>query len=91
MTLWELLPEHGGTAFERELHRAMREQKLVEFEAYSEPTGRWLGVRAYPTAEGLVGYSHDISERKRGRGGAGPSGRAAGARRRARAAGVGER
>jgi PAS domain S-box-containing protein len=63
-SLWELLPQHVGTTFDRELHRAMREQRSVEFEAYSEPTGRWLEVRAHPTEDGLAGYSHDISDRK---------------------------
>ena len=36
-----------------------------EFEAYSKPTERWLEVRVYPTDDGLAGYSHDITERKR--------------------------
>jgi hypothetical protein len=53
-----------GTTFDGELHRAMREQKIVEFEAYSVPTGRWLEVRVHPTEDGLVGFSHDVSERK---------------------------
>jgi PAS domain S-box-containing protein len=65
MTLWKLLPQHVGTTFDHELHRAMREQVPVEFEAYSEPTERWLEVRVYPTDDGLAGYSHDITERKR--------------------------
>jgi PAS domain S-box-containing protein len=65
MSIWELLPQHVGTAFHRELHRAVRERRPVEFEAYSEPTGRWLEVRVYPSDDGLSAYSHDISERKR--------------------------
>ena len=32
---WELFPEHLGTTFDRELHRAVREQRVVEFETYS--------------------------------------------------------
>jgi hypothetical protein len=55
MSCSELLPQHLGTAFDREMHRAVREQRPVEFEAYSEATGRWVEVRVYPSAEGLSG------------------------------------
>jgi PAS domain S-box-containing protein len=64
MTLWELFPQVRGTRFERELHRAMREQTIVKFEVHSELTGRWLEVRLHPTEVGLAGYTHDISDRK---------------------------
>ncbi len=29
-------------------------------------SGRWLEVHAYPSSEGLVAYSRDATERKRG-------------------------
>jgi PAS domain S-box-containing protein len=64
MSVWELMPHHVGTAAERELRRAMRERTVVELEVYSEPTGRWVEVRVYPTEDGLAGYTHDISGRK---------------------------
>jgi PAS domain S-box-containing protein len=63
--LWELVPEHAGTTFDSELHRAMRERRPVEFEAYSEPTRRWVEVRAFPWEDGLSAYGRDITERKR--------------------------
>jgi PAS domain S-box-containing protein len=65
MSCWEFLPELVGTTIDRELHRAMREQRPVEFEAYSEASASWLEVRAYPSEEGLSVYSLDISRRKR--------------------------
>jgi hypothetical protein len=37
---WELFPELLGTAFDRELHRAVREQQVVEFEYLLGPHGR---------------------------------------------------
>jgi hypothetical protein len=42
----------------------MREQRVAEFEAYSEATRHWVEIRVYPTERGLTGYSHDISARK---------------------------
>ncbi|MFL5840645.1 MAG: PAS domain S-box protein [Thermoleophilaceae bacterium] len=65
MTCWEFLPELVGTTIDREFHRAMREQRPVEFEAYSEASDNWLELRAYPSEEGLSIYAHDISARKR--------------------------
>jgi PAS domain S-box-containing protein len=64
VSCWEFLPELVGTTIDRELHRAMREQRLVEFEAYSEASANWLEVRAYPSEDGLSIYAHDVSERK---------------------------
>jgi PAS domain S-box-containing protein len=64
---WELFPESVGTTLDRELHRAMRERRVVEFEAYSVPTETWVELRAHPSGEGLSVYSRDITVRKRGR------------------------
>ena len=36
----------------------------MEFEEYYEPLKTWFEVRAYPSAEGLGIYFHDISQRK---------------------------
>jgi PAS domain S-box-containing protein len=62
---WELFPQFVGTSFDYEFHRALREQTVVRFEAYSPPTGRWVEVRVYPSERGLSVYSHDITARKR--------------------------
>jgi PAS domain S-box-containing protein len=64
---WELFPEYVGTAVDRELHRAMREQHMVEFETYSVPTRAWVEVRAYPSRDGLSVYSRDVTARRRER------------------------
>jgi len=39
------------------------DRKAAEPEAYSVPTARWLEVRVYPTADGLAGFSRDVSDR----------------------------
>ncbi|MCW3015699.1 MAG: domain S-box protein [Solirubrobacterales bacterium] len=62
---WEFIPGTVGTAFYRELHRAVREHTTVGFEAYSAATDTWTEVRAYPSADGLSVYARDVSERKR--------------------------
>jgi signal transduction histidine kinase len=36
----------------------------VHFEAQAPLTGRWVEVHAYPSAEGLAAFLHDITERK---------------------------
>jgi PAS domain S-box-containing protein len=64
---WELFPEHLGTTFDRELHRAVREQRVVEFETYSAPNDTWVEMRAYPSRDGLSVYSRDVTARRRGR------------------------
>jgi PAS domain S-box-containing protein len=64
--IWEEYPEHIGTVFDHEAHRAVREQTPVSFEAYSPLTRTWQEGHAYPSNDGgLSVYSHDITERKR--------------------------
>jgi PAS domain S-box-containing protein len=63
--LGEVFPAIVDTPFYQGLHRALHEQKRVDFEAYSPVTDRWLEVHAYPSEEGLSAYLRDITERKR--------------------------
>ncbi len=62
---WKLFPQSVGTQSDKEFHRAMREQTVVEWETYSPQTGRWLEVRAYPSERGLSVFSRDIEARRR--------------------------
>lgn len=63
--IWELMPQTVGSIFEREYRRAVEDQRPIEFSTTSvvDPS-RWLELRAYPIAQGLVVYSLDITERK---------------------------
>jgi PAS domain S-box-containing protein len=63
--VWELFPETVGSVFDRKYHEALREQKTIQFEAYSPLSDMWFGVHVYPTEEGLAVYSRDITDRKR--------------------------
>lgn len=60
--LWEMFPAAVGSTFEREYRRAVAEQTTVTFEEYYEPLSAWFDVRAFPTAEGLSVFFHDVTE-----------------------------
>src|SRR5919107_1252736 len=62
---WEAVPEVVGTVFYDKFQEAVREQKAVDFEAYSPLSGRWIEAHAYPSEEGLSVYCQDVTERKR--------------------------
>jgi PAS domain S-box-containing protein len=64
--LWELYPALLGTPLETQYRRAMAEQTPIHFEMRGLISGRWLDVHAYPFPDGLVAYSRDATERKRG-------------------------
>ena len=61
-SLWEMFPEAVGSTFEREYRRAVAEQTTVSFEEYYPPLSAWFDVRAFPTAEGLSVFFHDVTE-----------------------------
>jgi PAS domain S-box-containing protein len=62
---WEMVPEVVGTVFYEKYQEAVREQKTVDFEAYSPLSDRWIEAHAYPSEEGLSVYCQDVTERKR--------------------------
>ncbi|AUT03306.1 histidine kinase [Nostoc sp. CENA543] len=60
----EVFPELvGGVAYEA-LHRAVAQQVAVSWEEFGEPSGYWLEVNAYPSAEGVAVYFRDVTQRK---------------------------
>jgi PAS domain S-box-containing protein len=61
-----LFPQLVGSPFERAYRQALETQRAVTFEAQStQPSGRWLDVRIYPSASGASIFYEDISDRKR--------------------------
>jgi diguanylate cyclase (GGDEF)-like protein/PAS domain S-box-containing protein len=62
--LWEEFKDLVGSAFDREFHRAFRENCAVSFEEFYGPLQLWSEVRAFPSEEGLTVSFRDISERK---------------------------
>lgn len=63
--IWAEFPSAAGSDWERNYHRAAREQATVEFETRFEPLHAWFEVRVYPSADGLSVYFLDITARKR--------------------------
>lgn len=62
--VWDEFPEAVGSIFEREYRRAVDSQITVSFEEYFPPLRLWFEVRAFPAADGLSVFFHDITERK---------------------------
>lgn len=64
LVLWEEFPTAIGTAFQTEGLRAAESRRMTEFEEYSNGLGRWLQVRIFPSENGVVAYSQDVTARK---------------------------
>ncbi|MCE7985026.1 MAG: PAS domain S-box protein [Caldilinea sp. CFX5] len=62
--VWAFFPAMAGTIFEEQFRRATTEGEAVHFEVLSPVTHQWIEVHAYPSADGLSVYFHNISERK---------------------------
>ena len=62
--IWEVFPTTLGTGFEIEGLRAVATRQMTEFEEYSQALDRWLQVRIFPSENGVVAYSQDITARK---------------------------
>jgi diguanylate cyclase (GGDEF)-like protein/PAS domain S-box-containing protein len=62
--LLEISPALEGTALMELYREAMASGQTASIEAYWEPSGTWIEVRAYPTEDGLSVYFHDINEKR---------------------------
>jgi PAS domain S-box-containing protein len=62
--LWESYPYLLGTIYETVYRKAMAEQQVIRFEAYSPGGERCFETTVYPSAEGLAVMAQDITERK---------------------------
>jgi PAS domain S-box-containing protein len=58
---WTVFPDAG--TFERHYTRAVEGQMPVAFEEFYARLGKWLDVRAFPVADGLVVYFRDVTTR----------------------------
>ena len=63
-SLWDVLPDLRGTAFETEARRAVTEGRPVRLEFPYEPLGGWVDVRMYPFHEGIAINFRDIGAQK---------------------------
>jgi signal transduction histidine kinase len=65
--LWEEFPDavYEGSPFVEHYNRAMYEGLSGSFEAhYPDPLNIWIQLEVYPTDEGLVTFSRDVTEKK---------------------------
>jgi PAS domain S-box-containing protein len=63
-SIWELFPDTVDTLFYTEVHRAVAEQTIVQFEYFYPPWQRWFENRVYPSADGVSIFVAEITERK---------------------------
>ena len=66
-TVWDAFPAsvYEGSPYLEHYHRAMDERIPGSFDAhYPEPLNIWLHVDVYPTPEGIVTFSRDITAEK---------------------------
>lgn len=64
--LWELHPELVGTPLQTQLQRVMAERRPATFDFFHPPSERWLESHVYPSESGIVIFSTDVTDRKRG-------------------------
>ncbi|MGI4738020.1 MAG: PAS domain-containing protein [Janthinobacterium lividum] len=60
---WQVFPNAVNSRFDYYLHQAMDSGQPVHFEALSTRTGRWLEMKARPTADGLAIFLNNITDR----------------------------
>jgi PAS domain S-box-containing protein len=63
--VWDAFPPLVGSTWDREYHRAVRDQIAVHFEEFYPPLNTWFETYAYPSEDGLTIYIRSINERKR--------------------------
>lgn len=62
-TIWDELAGNGVNSLQQDLRDALQSGHFAEFEAFYLPHHKWLSMRAYPFADGLAVYLHDVTER----------------------------
>jgi PAS domain S-box-containing protein len=64
-THWEIFPAVVGTPSDIAYHRAMDERVTVHFDEYDAPSDKWFSQTVYPSSNGVVVHTQDITDRKR--------------------------
>jgi PAS domain S-box-containing protein len=63
--LWDRLPALAGSRFETEMHRAVRESTVAEYEEYIPALGAWTENSIVPLTGAVMVFSRDITRKKR--------------------------
>ncbi len=59
--IWDEFPEAVDTEIYHQYHRALREQKTIEFIEYYAPLRTWLDIRVYPCDSGVSVFLRDVN------------------------------
>ncbi len=62
--IWEVFPDVFKSEFYNQVHRAIAQQTVVQFEYFYPAWQRWFENRVYPNAFGVSIFVTDISDRK---------------------------
>ncbi len=62
--IWEVYPEQVGGYLYQKMHRALADQRHIQFET-SRAMDQWVEINVYPGPNGISLYVHDITARKR--------------------------
>ncbi|MEH2038299.1 hybrid sensor histidine kinase/response regulator, partial [Nostoc sp.] len=62
--IWEVFPDVVQSEFDTQVHRAIAQNTVVQFEYFYAPWQRWFENRVYPFAEGVSIFVTEISDRK---------------------------
>ncbi|MBN3911247.1 MAG: response regulator [Nostoc sp. NMS1] len=62
--IWEVFPDVAKSEFYTQVHWAMAQQTVVQFEYFYPPWQRWFENRVYPFGEGVSVFVTEISDRK---------------------------
>ncbi|MDZ7964151.1 MAG: ATP-binding protein [Nostoc sp. DedSLP03] len=63
-SVWEVFPDMVKSEFHTEVHRAIAQNTVVQFEYFYPAWQRWFENRVYPFAEGVSIFVTEISDRK---------------------------
>ncbi|MFN6494569.1 ATP-binding protein [Nostoc sp. DedQUE03] len=61
---WEVFPDVVNSEFYTQIHQALAQQTVVQFEYFYPTWQRWFENRVYPFAEGVSIFTTEISDRK---------------------------
>jgi PAS domain S-box-containing protein len=64
-SVWEAFPRTAGTSFEVAYRTAMDSDVPTRWVDYYPPVDRWFDNRFFPTAEGIIVHTLDVTEYKR--------------------------
>ncbi|MGI4831542.1 MAG: PAS domain-containing protein [Janthinobacterium lividum] len=65
--VWECFPDavYEGSPYTEHFNRAMNEGIIGRFEAhYPDPLNLWIQIEVYPTPDGIISLSRDITQRR---------------------------